>query len=292
MTEGFLKVSDLLEPFTETTWRDEPSWSWIEVSPLHGVSRLSSCKSVSPLKILNPRALSDCCQVVLSNYGGGFVAGDKIHFKIECKPHSKLYLGTQAETKIYKSFEEKISTQRIVGELHPHAFAVVCPDALIPYKGSRFFQRQCWHLEGTATLILIDWLHAGRSALGEDFQCEGLSSEVEIVMNGKKLLLDKLRVQPEFSSPFRVGAFGRYKSYFNLYLVGEMSLPLVEAIAKFPLEGKKENLFCALNRVNSTCHVLRALAAERQDLFPLLTKIFGVLERPEFLGFNPLLRKH
>jgi len=271
---------------------EEESWSGIQVSRLNGVSVLSSCKNVSPLKILSPRALSDCCQVILSNYGGGLVAGDEIRLKIECGPYSKLYLGTQAETKIYKSFDGKKSSQTIMGELGPHALAVICPDALIPYKESKFYQRQLWKIDSTSALILVDWFHAGRSALGEDFQCDVWSSEVAIVRNEKKLILDRLKVRPESSSPFLTGAFGEYKSYFSVYLLGNRCGPLVDALREFPFRLETERIFCALNHVNEACTVFRALAKEKQELFPILERIFGVLERPELLGYNPLRRKH
>jgi len=278
----------------------KPSWSRIKVAPLNGISKLSSCRSIKPLKIMNPRNLSDCCQVYLSNYGGGFVAGDEIYLSVECMPHSKTYIGSQAETKIYKSFDKKTSGQTIVGRLHPHSLTVVCPDALIPYKGSRFFQRHLWHMDSNAILILADWFHAGRSALGEDFQFNRFSSEIQIIVNGKKEILDRLKIEPKRDALLFAGPFAAYKSCLNLYLIGDLHPGLIRAIQAKVDELFQQNskdiagghLWMALNRVSSMSCVFRALSAEKQDITALLDELFKALEHEEILGFNPLARRH
>jgi len=267
--------------------------SRIEVNCLNGISKLSALRSIKPLKILNPRNLSEYCQVYLSSYGGGLVTGDEITLEIECKANAKLFLGTQAETKIYKSIDGKLSRQSMEGVLHPHSVAVICPDALIPYKGSRFIQKQSWNIDSTATLVLIDWLHAGRSSLGENFEYRLLSSEVEIIMGNEKIILDRLRIEPQCSSVTRVGAFGTYQSYFNLYFVGALSgtfIPKLKELLDRGSEDRKK-LWVTLNAVHTKGFVLRVLAKDKQDVFPLLTKILEIFASAELLGFNPLTRK-
>jgi len=268
--------------------------SRIEVNCINGISRLSALRSIQPLKILNPHNLSECCQVYLSSYGGGLVAGDKIALEIECKVNTKLFLGTQAETKIYKSIDGKLSHQSIQGVLHPHSIAVICPDALIPYKGSRFIQRQIWNIDSTATLVLIDWLHSGRSSLGENFEYQLLSSEVEIIMGHEKIILDRLRIEPQVHPVGRVGAFGAYQSYLNLYLVGELCDFLVPQLKELLGKGSQDRkrLWVTLNAVHKRGYCLRVLAKEKQDVFPLLKKILEIFSSAELLGFNPLSRKY
>ena len=267
--------------------------SRIEVNCLNGISRLSASRSINPLKILNPRNLSECCQVYLSSYGGGLVTGDEIALEIECKANAKLYLGTQAETKIYKSIDGKLSRQSILGVLHQHSVAVICPDALIPYKGSQFIQKQNWNIDSTATLVLIDWLHSGRSSLGENFDYRLLNSEVEIIMGNEKIILDRLRIEPQCSSVYRTGAFGTYQSYFNLYFVGELCGYFIPKLKDLLDKGSEDlkKLWLTLNCVHTNGSVLRVLAKEKQDIFPLLTKILEIFASAEFLGFNPLTRK-
>lgn len=278
----------------------KPPWSRIKVAPLNGISKLSACKSIKPLKIMNPRNLGACCQIYLSNYGGGFVAGDEIYLSVECMPHSKTYIGSQAETKIYKSFDKRTSGQTIVGRLHPHSLTVVCPDALIPYRGSRFVQRHLWHMDSNAVLVLADWFHAGRSALGEAFQFNLFSSEIQIIVNGKKEILDRLKIEPQRKSVFFTGPFAAYKSCLSLYIIGDLHPGLIRAVKAKAAESFQQNskdiaggrLWMALNRVSSMSCVFRALSAKKQDVTVLLDELFKTLAHEEILGFNPLARRH
>ena len=278
----------------------KPLWSRIKVAPLNGRSTLSALKSVKPLKIMNPRNLGNCCQVYLSNYGGGFVAGDEIYLSVECMPHSKIYIGSQAETKIYKSFDEKTSGQTIVGRLHPHSLTVVCPDALIPYRGSRFVQRHLWQMDSNAVLILSDWFHAGRSALGEDFQFNLFSSEIQIIVNGKKEILERLKIEPQRKSFFFTGPFSAYRSCLSLYIIGDLHPGLIRAVKTTVDELFQQNskdisegrLWMTLNRVNTMSWVFRVLSAEKQEITTLLDEWFKALEHEEILGFNPLARRY
>lgn len=278
----------------------KPPWSRIKVASLNGRSTLSALKSIKPLKIMNPRNLGACCQIYLSNYGGGFVAGDEIYLSVECMPNSKTYIGSQAETKIYKSFDEKTSGQTIVGRLHPHSLTVVCPDALIPYRGSRFVQRHLWQMDSNAVLILSDWFHAGRSALGEDFQFNLFSSEIQIIVNGKKEILDRLKIEPQRKSFFFTGPFSAYRSCLSLYIIGDLHPGLIRAVKTTVDELFQQNskdisggrLWMTLNRVNAMSWVFRALSAEKQDITALLDELFKAIEHEEILGFNPLARRY
>ena len=84
------------------------------------------------LRWVAPRE-AGACQVYLSNYGGGLLAGDEIRMRVECHPDSRLYLGTQASTKIYRSASGKTGVQETIGTLHAGAIAVVCPDPVVPF---------------------------------------------------------------------------------------------------------------------------------------------------------------
>ncbi|MCH7504426.1 urease accessory protein UreD [PVC group bacterium] len=311
-TQDHMRIDQTDSHYPYDICPNENLWSRIQVAPVQGVSLLNTCQSINPLKIFNPHDGGTTCHVVLSSYGGGFVTGDQIYFQVVCQPDSKLFLGTQAETKVYKSVYDQTSSQTIVGSLGKNALAVIAPDALIPYAGSRFVQKQIWTLETTSCLILIDWIHSGRSALGEDFQYDLLRSDIEIFVDGEKVILDRLKIQPGYSSPFAPGAYGEYTSCFNMYLVGDACAPLIQKINNVikkggAIPGYNEQKFClpndnareeyfkgiwlGLNRMNDTCYVLRLLAREKQDIEPLLKIFFAELASKKLLGFNPLTRK-
>ena len=67
--------------------------SQIEVTRNGSRSVLTACRSVAPLKLLNPAAQGDYCAVVLSSYGGGMVEGDATTLCVRCGEGAALYLG-------------------------------------------------------------------------------------------------------------------------------------------------------------------------------------------------------
>ena len=88
----------------------------MEVERVGGRSRLTRCLSVAPLKILTPNAGADYCTAVLSGYGGGLVAGDQVRLSVDCGREAKLFLGTQAFTKVYKTVDGQGARQEDIGQ--------------------------------------------------------------------------------------------------------------------------------------------------------------------------------
>ena len=94
----------------------DEAWSSVEVSRVGGRSRLTSCLAVAPLKILSPKVEADYSTAVLSSYGGGLVAGDCARLRVHCGREAKLFLGTQAFTKVYKATDGQVARQELAEE--------------------------------------------------------------------------------------------------------------------------------------------------------------------------------
>ena len=56
--------------------------------------------------------------------------------EVECLPGSRMYLGTQSSTKVYKGNGKGGCVQETFGTVHANAMAVVCPDPVVPFAGS------------------------------------------------------------------------------------------------------------------------------------------------------------
>ena len=98
----------------------------------------------------------------MSGYGGGMVDGDCVRLRVDCGDKAGLYLGTQAFTRIYKCPNGRTTQQEVEGFIGREGCVVALPDLVVPYAGSRFSQRQTWHLEQGALLVLADVHTAGR----------------------------------------------------------------------------------------------------------------------------------
>ncbi|MDO7886550.1 urease accessory protein UreD [Hymenobacter cheonanensis] len=283
----------------------DPAWSELAVAQVRQQSRLVASHSVQPLKIINPTApASPACHAVLASYGGGLVAGDSIRLRVRCEAGSRLLLTTQANTRIFKSIDGSRAEQLTEGHVAGQALAVVLPDPLVPQAASRYHQAQHWHLAESATLLLADWWHAGRTDLGEKFAFTSFATELRVSVAGRLALLDRFALQPAGHLAASQATFGPYQSALSLYLVGPPGgVPyqrLAAALRQLPPPGQTELHASLAGRPHVVAvtqarpHVLlvRALGMSRLALEPVYQAVAAALAGEELLGFNPLARKY
>ncbi|RTQ44958.1 urease accessory protein UreD [Hymenobacter gummosus] len=279
-------------------------WSEIDVAAVRGQSRLVSSRSIQPLKLLNPRAAGGSCHVVLSSYGGGMLAGDAIRLRVRAQADARLFLGTQASTKVYKSPAGLVAEQLVEGELAEGAVAVVLPDPVVPQAGSRYRQAQHWQLQPGALLLLADWFSAGRTDAGERFAFDSYHSELRISRAGRLRVLDRFGFEPAAHIATSPVNFRQYQTTLAVYLVGtpddERFQRLGRQLLALQMPGRRELDFrlpehaCILSVVpaRDDVYVLRAAARSRLDLQPLLAALMQLVAAEDVLGYNPWERKY
>ena len=271
--------------------------SRIEVTRNGSRSVLTACRSVAPLKLLNPAAQGDYCAVVLSSYGGGMVEGDATTLCVCCGEGTALYLGTQAFTKVYKSPNGIPCKQIISGEVEAGGLAVVLPDPVVPYARSVFEQEQTWHLGSDACLVLADGHTAGRMAFGEHFAYSSYRSDITLHTAERPVLIERYYSEPEALSPTHTGAFGAYSVVFNIFVAGDSArfTYLVESLSQTlaPLLKPSQNsLLLSFASPRPDLFVIRSLAQNVECLLPLYTALRDAIAHPNVLGADPLARKY
>ena len=297
-------------------------WNAITVEKSGATSRLTECLGHPPIKFINPRPQRGCCQVYVSNYGGGLVDGDEVRMRVDCGTGSKLYLGTQSSTKVYKANGKGGCIQETLGTVHAGALAVVCPDPVVPFAGSRYRQTQGWEVHPDAELILFDWIQPGRSARGEVFAYDCLRTELRVTRpGGAPLLSERFELAPDAQDPFRCGHFGSFRSLLCVYLIGSRITCLMESLeggilalnkagqdvrtadrpgeTRFPRSpggGHAEDtdpdpLWIGLGKREGAGYMIRAMGGDRRDLQPLHDMLFAALADAAWLGFNPWNRR-
>lgn len=220
----------------------------------HAISALSIITFQYPLKLVSPSpsAGQKSVLVFLLTYGGGLVGGDQVHLVVDVKPNAKLSIVTQGHTKIFKSPSRDVTTrQRLQVKIEGGAGVCLLPDPVQPFGGSVYEQSQIFTLEDGASLCLLDWVSAGRTARGEDWDLGAWSGRNEVWAasdaGGKPRLLlrdnlslegDKTDTQEKFlkKKMHELGIFG------TLVLKG----PLVDSLASFFLAD-----FLALPRIGA-----------------------------------------
>ena len=284
---------------------DAAGWSQLTVAQVRQQSRLVASRSLQPLKIINPTApAGTACHAVLASYGGGLVAGDCIRLRVRCEAGSRLLLSTQANTRIFKSIDGQQAEQLTEGHVADHALAVVLPDPLVPQAASRYRQAQHWHLAPTATLLLADWYHAGRTDVGEQFAFTSFATELRVRVAGRLALLDRFALRPEEHLATSQATFGPYHSALSLYLVGPPAgaqfQQLAAALRQLPPPGQTDlhaslaglPYVVAATQARDNVLLVRALGVSRLALEPVYQAVAAALAGAELLGFDALRRKY
>ena len=118
----------------------------------------------------------------LLTYGGGIVAGDTISLSIALDPSTRLTIATQGSTKLFKasSFLSSSSNltpnpiyptshQNLHVSIAPYAALWLAPDPTTPFAGSRYAQKQIFHVARGGSVGFVDWVSEGRRARGESW---------------------------------------------------------------------------------------------------------------------------
>jgi urease accessory protein len=284
---------------------DATQWSELTVAQVRQQSRLVASRSLQPLKIINPAASAgSACHAVLASYGGGLVAGDSIRLRVRCEADSRLLLSTQANTRIFKSIDGRQAEQLTEGHLAENALAVVLPDPLVPQADSRYHQAQHWHLAPSATLLLADWWHAGRTDLGEKFAFTSFGTELRVSVADRLTLLDRFALRPAEHLATSQATFGPYHTALSLYLVGPPDgarfQRVAETLRQLTPPGQTDlhaqlagrPYVVAVTQARENVLLVRALGMSRLDLEPVYRVVSAVLAEAELLGFDALHRKY
>ena len=228
--------SSAASPTREST---SPGSGRLTLSTTGSKAGFSTLRATYPLKLLSPTPLpSQPDHVALAYtlaYGGGLVAGDLISLQIDVEPGGGLILLTQGSTKVFrnrpgirpqsrllrqsarattsisagglgdKGKQKEVTTQRMHVTLAPGSFALVLPDSISPYKDSSYVQAQRFVLpdkgdgEGTASVLVLDWVNSGRGRLyakeggeGEVWQMESYESLNEVVLGKRRIMRERM----------------------------------------------------------------------------------------------------
>jgi urease accessory protein len=165
-----------------------------------GVTRVRRHYQRAPLHLYRPIYLDagrpDMAFLFLQQFGDGLVQGDRYRIDVDCGPDSATHITTQAATNVFRA-RQNFATQLVNLRVAERAVLEYLPDPVVPFRGSRLFQRTCVTVDPKATVILGDTLLPGRVAHGEAHQYDIYWSETEVRRPDDTLLLaDVLRMNP------------------------------------------------------------------------------------------------
>lgn len=149
----------------------------------------------SPLKFVNPSNHGSAAWVVSGTYGGGLLGGDAIGLTIDARERTQAVLMTQASTKVYRS--DVPASQTLDCTVGAGALFVSAPDRVACFAGSALRQTQKYTLAPDASLVVVDWISAGRLESGERWQFDRYCNRIEIWQNERLRFLDALALDAQ-----------------------------------------------------------------------------------------------
>lgn len=130
----------------------------------------------------------------LLHSSGGLVEGDVSEFHAFLDPGTRMLVTTTSASKFYKCLTGKPAREIIDVSVGPDALFEYCPNETIPFARSRVERYIRIVMAPSSRLFATDLLSAGRIHYGEGeiFQFDSLSSAFEVVVNNRRLVLDRL----------------------------------------------------------------------------------------------------
>jgi urease accessory protein len=196
----------------------------LTLAPCGGITRVQKQYHRAPLHIFRPIYLDaerpDMAFIFMLQSGDGFVQGDRNRIDIDCAPHSAAHITTQAVTNVFRA-RQNYATQLVNLRVGTGAVLEYLPEPVVPFRGSRLFQRICVTADREATVILGETLLPGRVAHDEAYVYDLFWAETEVRSpDGRLLFADALRFHPaDGENPKSIGLLGTHDVIATLYVV-------------------------------------------------------------------------
>jgi urease accessory protein len=195
-----------------------------------GVTRVRRHYQRAPLHLYRHIHLDagrpDMAFLFLQQFGDGLVQGDRYRIDIDCEPGSATHVTTQAATNVFRA-RQNFASQLVNLRVARHAVLEYLPDPVVPFRGSRLFQRTCLTVDPEATVILGETLLPGRVAHNESHVYDLYWSETEVRSpDDTPLVADVLRLSPGAGEgPRSIGLLGGRDVIAALYVISAQTDP-------------------------------------------------------------------
>jgi urease accessory protein len=152
-----------------------------------------------PLQIfgLQYEAASAHPYLQIVNPCGGLFAGDTAEIDVTLHPGARLYLTTQAATKIYPAEPGGVTRQRTRLHVASGALLEYFPLPLLPFAQARYSQDMTIQVEPGGVCLVAEVLAPGRIARGECFAYQMVRSRVEGWVGAHLALFDQMILEPQ-----------------------------------------------------------------------------------------------
>jgi urease accessory protein len=223
-----------------------------------GTTRLQRQYQQSPMYIYRPIYLDpdrpDMAFVFLLQSGDGLVQGDRYRIDVDCLPGAAVHVTTQAATKVFTA-RQNFASQLVNLRTGAGAVLEYLPEPVVPFRGSRLYQRTRITADPDSTVIVGETLLPGRVARGEHHAYNLYWAETELRDRDQGLLFtDTLRFSPtDDAIPNSMGLLATYDVIATLYVItGRMDPVHIVALLRQALSGSP-NILAGVSELPNSC---------------------------------------
>jgi urease accessory protein len=205
----------------------------IELTRSGDETRLGACYQQVPVRLLPPFVLpaEPASLLYLINLTAGLLDGDGHLIELTARSGTRSLVTGQSATRVHPAVSS-YATQQWAAEVEDDACLVVLPGPVIPFRGSRYYQRGRVELAPRARLIWGDiWLPGRyeRGELSERFQFERIVQDFEVHRAGRLIYRDRFRWDGPWTSEEAGWYFGGALASASLFVAGPVPEALPEA---------------------------------------------------------------
>jgi len=196
------------------------------------------------------------------------VAGDETNLSVRLGENARCFISTQASTKVYHNPNQRACGHKLNAALEKGSVLVLAPDSVQCFAGSNYAQRQGFHLQEGAALVMVDWFSSGRVARGERWAFTRFQSRNEVFVNGERLFADSLLLDPDdgpLDGPHRMG---RFNCLALIALVGDaVCEPVAKSLAQIGAQpaARRASLVCTASPIRQGA-LLRFAGEHMEDV--------------------------
>lgn len=172
-----------------------------------GATRLSTLRQEGAARVRFPRPAEahGIPEAVLLNTAGGLTGGDRMSAEVALGPECEATITSAAAEKVYRSLGDTTEIA-IQLELGDRARCHWLPQPTILFDGSRPQRRTHVDLAPSATLLAVEMVIYGRTAMGEDVRRGSIHDAWRVRRDGRLVFADAARVNGAVADALDRGA--------------------------------------------------------------------------------------
>jgi urease accessory protein len=158
----------------------------------HGRTVLATQSFRAPFHVSKPYWDADARVLLVQvvNPTAGILAGDRLESDIAVEADAALLVTTPSVSRVFQ-MRDGAAECRQHFKVAAGGWLDVMPEPLVPHRGARYRQTTVVEVTSGGTLFFVDQLMPGRVAHGEAWQWERLRLELDVRLDGERILRER-----------------------------------------------------------------------------------------------------